>query len=183
MGDHQFDHERLLTARLSLQRPTSADIDAIYRIHHDARATAHNPADRLVTRADAEDRYRRWDQHWQRHGFGYWVIYPRDAHEPRLSLGFCGLKLMRLVNREVLNLLYRLDPAIWGNRVATEAAAAVVDWAAAHQQERPVVARIRPDNIASARVAARIGMHRAEHLDTYGEDGLDWVFTKNWPEG
>jgi RimJ/RimL family protein N-acetyltransferase len=58
MGDQQSDYERLLTARLSLQRPTSADIDAIYRIHHDPRATAHNPADRLVTRADAEDRYR-----------------------------------------------------------------------------------------------------------------------------
>ena len=45
MDDHQFDHDELLTARLSLRRPAPADIDAIYRIHHDPRACAHNPAD------------------------------------------------------------------------------------------------------------------------------------------
>lgn len=176
------DHHELLTARLSLRRPGPADIDAIYLIHHDPRACAHNPADLLDTRADAEDLYRRWDQHWQRHGFGYWVIHPRGASEPGLSLGVCGLKLMRLADREVLNLLYRLDPATWGNGVATEAATAVVAWAATHQPDRPIIARVRPDNIASAKVAARTGLHRAEHLDTDGEDGLDWIYTKNWPD-
>lgn len=182
MDDHQFDHEELLTARLSLQRPAPADIDAIYRIHHDPRACAHNPADMLATRTDAKDLYHRWDQHWQRHSFGYWVIHPRDAHDPCLSLGFCGLKLMRLANREVLNLFYRLDPAAWGNRVATEAATAVVDWATNNLPDRPIIARVRPDNIASAKIAARTGLHRSEHLDADGDDGPDWIFTKNWPE-
>jgi len=176
------DREELLTAGLSLQRPGPADIDAIYRIHHDPKACAHNPADLLATRADAEDLYRRWDQHWQRHGFGYWVIHPREASEPRHNLGFCGLKLMRLANREVLNLLYRLDPAAWGNGVATEAATAVVDWAATHVPDRPIIARVRPDNIASAKVAARAGLHRAAHLDTDGEAGPNWIYTRNWPD-
>ena len=34
----------------------------------------------------------------------------------------------------------------------------------------------------SLQVAARTGLHRAEHLDTSGEDGLDWIFTSNGPE-
>jgi ribosomal-protein-alanine N-acetyltransferase len=176
------DHQQLLTARLSLRRPGPADIDAIYRIHHDPRACAHNPADLLATRADAGDLYRRWDLHWHRHGFGYWVVHPRGASEPRPSLGFCGLKLMRLAHREVLNLFYRLDPAAWRNGVATEAATAVVDWATTRQPHRPIIARIRPDNVASAKVAARAGLHRAEHLDAEGEDGLEWIYTKNWPD-
>lgn len=129
MGDDQLGHEELLTTRLSLRRPTPAAIDAIYRIHHDPAATAHNPADMLTTRADAEDRYQRWEQHWHQHGFGYWVIHPREVDGQRDILGFCGLKLMRLQNREILNLFYRLDPAVWGNGIATEAATAVVSWA------------------------------------------------------
>jgi ribosomal-protein-alanine N-acetyltransferase len=183
IGDHStFPSFELLTARLSLRRPGPADIDAIYRVHHDPRACAHNPSDLLATRADAEDLYRRWDEHWRRHGFGYWVIRPRDGAEPRPSLGFCGLKLMRFADREVLNLFYRLDPAAWGDGVATEAAVAVVDWAVAHLPDRPVIARVRPDNLASATVAARAGLRRAGHLDTDGEDGPDRIYTRNWPD-
>ncbi len=183
MGGHRLSHEELMTARLSLRRPIPADIDAIYRIHHDPKACEHNPADMLSTRAEAEDLYRRWDQHWRHHGFGYWVIRECAADDQRLILGFCGLKLTRLASREVLNLFYRLDPAAWGNGIATEAATAVVDWATTHQPDRPIIARVRPDNVASAVVAERAGLQRAAHLDTAGEDGLDWIFTKDWPDG
>jgi RimJ/RimL family protein N-acetyltransferase len=179
MGDRDFDNEEMLTAWLSLRRPTPADIDAIYSIHRDQRACAHNPADMLATRADAEDLYRRWDEHWQCHGFGYWAIRPRHAREP---LGFCGIKFMHFKDHEILNLFYRLDPSAWGNGIATEAAIAVVDWAGAHVPDHPLIARVRPENAASLRVATRTGLHRAEHLDCPGEDGLDWIFASSWPE-
>ncbi|MCU7730339.1 GNAT family N-acetyltransferase [Actinoplanes sp. KI2] len=175
-----MDGEELLTARLSLRRPTPADIEEIFRIHRDRQACAHNPADMLATRSDAADRYRRWAEHWDRHGFGYWVIRRRDGHRHAAVAGFCGLKLMRLHDRDVLNLFYRLDPPAWGDGVATEAATAVVAWAITHVAGLPVVARVRPGNIASRTVAMRAGLCRAEHLDTDGEDGLDRVYAKNW---
>ncbi|AEB43617.1 MULTISPECIES: GNAT family N-acetyltransferase [Micromonospora] len=175
-----IDHEELRTPRLSLRRPTPADIDTIHRLHRDPRAYAHNPADALDTRAEAEERYLRWNEHWERHGFGYWTVHLhlRD-HQP---LGFCGIKLMTLHGRTVSNLFYRLDPPVWGNGFATEAATAVVDWAAGHLTAHPVIARVRPDNTASSTVAVRAGLRRAPQLDTEGEDGLDWIFTANWPE-
>jgi [ribosomal protein S5]-alanine N-acetyltransferase len=166
--------EELLTARLSLRRPTPADIDVVFAIHRDERACAHNPSDLLTTRAAAEDLYRQWDEHWRRHSFGYWAIRARDAREP---VGFCGIKVVRLQEHDVLNLFYRLAPSAWGNGLATEAATAVIAWAAAHRPQHPVVARVRPDNVASARVALRSGLHRAEHLDSAGEDGLDLIYT------
>ncbi|WP_189195546.1 GNAT family N-acetyltransferase [Micromonospora fulviviridis] len=176
MGNRGFGNEELVTARLSLRRPTPADIDLIYDVHSDPRACAHNPADMLSTRDEAEDRYQRWDGHWQRHGFGYWVV-----HADRRRLGFCGIKVMALRRREVLNLFYRLDPSAWGNGIATEAATAVVGWATAHRPDHPVIARVRPENTGSQRVAVRAGLRRAEHLDSPGEDGLDWIFTSHWP--
>ena len=163
----------MLTERLSLRRPVPADIDAILRLHRDPVACAHNPADMITTRAEAIERYHRWDEHWTEHGFGYWVVCNRNGD----LLGFCGLKTMRLHERPVLNLFYRLDPAAWGNGIATEAATAVVAWAAEHAPGTPVAARVRPANVASARVAARAGLHRTPHLDVDGEDALDWIFT------
>jgi [ribosomal protein S5]-alanine N-acetyltransferase len=165
----------LVTARLWLRRPTPADVDLIHTVHADARACAYNPADMLTTRAEAEDLYRRWDDHWQHHGFGYWIV-----HADRKRLGICGVKVMTLNARRVLNLFYRLDPSAWGRGVATEAATAVVEWTDAHRPADPVIARVRPANAASQRVAVHAGLRRAEHLDTQGEDGLDWIYASRW---
>jgi [ribosomal protein S5]-alanine N-acetyltransferase len=181
MGDPPRGNEELLTARLALRRPTPDDLDVILRIHRDPRACAHNPSDMIATWAEAEERYASWDRHWQVHAFGYWVVHPREAGARRPVMGFCGLKVMLLAGREVLNLFYRLDPAAWGKGIATEAAACVVDWAVTHDRGRPIVARVRPENVASATVAERAGLDRAAHLDCEGEDGPDLIYVRNWP--
>ncbi|GAA3337671.1 GNAT family N-acetyltransferase [Amorphoplanes nipponensis] len=168
----------IVTARLALRRPEPADLETIFAIHRDPEACRHNPSDLLVTVADAEHLYSRWDDHWRRHGFGYWVVEERGS---RKILGFAGLKVVRFREIEVLNLFYRLDPAAWGNAVATEAATAVVSWAGQHLPDWPILARVRPANVASQRVALRAGLSRAEHLDDEGEDGPDWLFVTRWP--
>ena len=162
----------LLTTRLSLRRPAPGDAAAVLAVHADPLACAHNPADALTTMAEAEELLGRWQDHWRRFGFGYWVV--RRHGEPRV-LGFCGLKVMTLRGEPVLNLFYRFDPACWGDGIATEAARAVVRWAAPLGE--PVVARVRPANVASQRVAERAGLTRAEHLDEDGQDGPDWLYT------
>jgi RimJ/RimL family protein N-acetyltransferase len=115
----------------------------------------------------------KWDEHWLRFGFGYWVVRRRDSARP---IGFCGIKVMQLNESDVVNLFYRFDPAVWGNGLASEAASAVIGWAAQNIPGRALIARIRPQNVASQRVAIHAGLARAKHLDTLGEDGVDWIF-------
>jgi ribosomal-protein-alanine N-acetyltransferase len=165
--------EELVTRRLSLRRPAPADIDAIFSINSDKRACAHNPSDMVATRDEAQQLFRRWDEHWLRFGFGYWVVRRRDSATP---IGFCGIKVMRLNESEVVNLFYRFNPAVWGSGLASEAASAVASWAAQNILDRALVARIRPQNLASQRVAIRAGLARAEQMDALGEDGVDWIF-------
>jgi RimJ/RimL family protein N-acetyltransferase len=81
-----------------------------------------------------------------------------------------------LQGQTILNLFYRFDPAAWGFGLASEAATAVTAWARGSVAEHPVVARVRPENVASQRVAVRAGLVRAEHLDGPGYDGFDWIF-------
>jgi ribosomal-protein-alanine N-acetyltransferase len=168
----------IVTARLTLRRPVPADLETIFAIHSDAQACLHNPSDLLATRSDAEHLYGRWDEHWRRHGFGYWVVLEGESEK---ILGFAGVKVVRFREFEVLNLFYRLDPQAWGAGVATEAARTVVAWASEHLPEWTIVARVRPNNVASQRVACRAGLVRAEHLDDLGEDGIDWIFVRGWP--
>jgi RimJ/RimL family protein N-acetyltransferase len=173
MIDQGRTGEELVTARLSLRRPIPADVDAIFSINSDGLACEHNPSDMLATRDEAHQLFRRWDEHWRRFGFGYWVVRLRGSDAP---IGFCGIKVMQFNQGDAANLFYRFDPAVWGSGLASEAAAAVTAWAAANIPDRALIARIRPQNIASQRVAIHAGLARAEDLDTPGEDGIDWIF-------
>ncbi|GAA2632596.1 GNAT family N-acetyltransferase [Paractinoplanes durhamensis] len=161
----------MLTARLWLRRPVPSDADAILRIHRDPLACEHNPGDMIGGRAEAVARCNAWIGHWERHGFGYHVLRRRESEH---VIGFCGVKLVRLHDTTMLNLFYRLEPAAWGAGLAGEAVAAVVG--AARGLPYPLIARVRPGNVASARVAARAGLLRAVDLDVAGEDGPDWVW-------
>ncbi|UQU66324.1 GNAT family N-acetyltransferase [Couchioplanes caeruleus] len=176
----------IVTARLALRRPAPSDVDAMFEIHSNPDCCRHNPSDLLTDREDAKRLFLRWDDHWRRHSFGYWVAAARDAGAvpgagPGATVGFCGLRFVRFREREVLNLFYRLDPAYWGTGLATEAADAVVTWAGEHLPEWPILARVRPENVPSQKVAVRAGLSRASHLDEPGEDGPDWMYTIRWP--
>jgi len=161
------------TARLAGRPPAPDDAPAVLALHHDPRAVAHNPGDRLEDLPAAHALVERWVQHWHQHGTGYSLL---SWHGDRTVLGVCGAKLMTLHGTPVLNLLYRLDPSVWGRGVATEAATAVVGRARRHRLALPVVARVRPANRASARVALAAGLRRAPELDTRGEDGPDELY-------
>lgn len=163
----------LLTARLRLRVPASDDVDAVQRIHQDPAAVAHNPSDAVTDRESATELLERWQTRWRRDGVGYWVVTGRA--DPAV-LGFCGVKPMQLADGAVLNLFYRFDPAAWGRGVATEAVTAVVGWTRRARPGQRLIARIRPGNTASARVAAKAGLTRAADLDTDGEDGPDHIW-------
>ncbi|WET82811.1 GNAT family N-acetyltransferase [Amycolatopsis sp. QT-25] len=165
--------EELRTARLLLRRPGPEDLDAIFALHTDPEACAHNPSDLLETRKDAELLLLRWSHQWNRYGFGYWTVRPHGSAE---TLGFCGVKIVGFRHRAVLNLFYRFFPSSWGAGYAGEAATAVVGWARVHRPDDLVIARVRPENVASQRVALRAGLVRAAHLDSPGDDGTDWFY-------
>ncbi|MFJ9743161.1 GNAT family N-acetyltransferase [Streptomyces sp. NPDC101166] len=173
MSDRSPAAMELRTARLSLSRPTAADVDAILAVHRDPETCTHNPSDALAGFEEAEALYRRWDDQWRRYGYGYWVVRRHGSAQP---LGFCGIKPMELHGVAILNLFYRFAASAWGQGFASEAAAAVAAWASHHQPDLPLIARVRPANLASQRVAIRAGLNRARHLDTEGYDGFDWIY-------
>ncbi|TMR06901.1 GNAT family N-acetyltransferase [Nonomuraea turkmeniaca] len=178
MSGRSLAEEDLRTARLSLRRPTVADVDAIFAIHSDPSTCLHNPSDALDRLDEAQDLFQRWNDQWQSCGYGYWVV---RRHGSATQLGFCGIKPMELNGMKVLNLFYRFAASSWGQGFASEAAAAVTTWALRHVPSLPLIARVRPANVASQRVAIRAGLARAEHLDGAGYDGFDWIYAARLP--
>lgn len=165
---------RLLTARLSLRQPAQADAVAILGILSNPSVVQHNPSDVVTELEDVEALVTRWLGHWERHGFGHCSVFEEGTGR---LVGSCGLRWMTIHDDRVLNLMYRFHPSTWGLGYATEAATALLHWAQESLPTELVVARIRPSNEASQRVATKIGLLRDPAYDDEGEDGVDWAFT------
>jgi RimJ/RimL family protein N-acetyltransferase len=165
------EHERVRSDRLLLRRPSAADAAFVLALLVDPRTTVHNPSDGLSELGHAQTLLQRWDAQWAA-GLGYWIVEERSG----AVIGVCGVKAVDLPSGPAWNLLYRFAPDAWGHGYAREAAAEALRAAAEVDLRRPVVARVRPANTASARVAAAIGLERRPDLDVAGDDGPDEVW-------
>ncbi|MGH7733573.1 MAG: GNAT family N-acetyltransferase, partial [Gemmatimonadales bacterium] len=54
---------------------------------------------------------------------------------------------------------WRLDPAVWGRGLATEGAAALLDYGFEQVGESEILSIYEPENRASGRVMEKVGMH------------------------
>ena len=99
------------------------------------------------------------------HGFGMWLVSRKQDGE---AIGMAGL-----VKRDFLkhvDLGYAFLPDGRGAGYATEAAAAVVDYARSRFGIRRLAAIVSPENSASIRVLERLGFKRAGRVK-FPDDG------------
>lgn len=153
----------LCTERLGLRPRTLADLDANLamdldpRVHRYISAKAPDPEAwraRLAAQVVAG---------WPPTG-GIWVVERRD--EPGF-LGWCGL--FPLGHCGLIEIGYRYVAAAWGQGIASEAAAAVLDHGFRQPGLDPIVAVTHPDNRASQRVLQKIGLRPAGEAYYYGQ--------------
>jgi RimJ/RimL family protein N-acetyltransferase len=102
---------------------------------------------------------------WRTDGLSYWSVRLRDDGS---TIGVGGVQ--RHPDGS-WNLYYRFAPAHWGKGFATELSRAAVDAAGTVDPDVPVVAWILDENVASRKVAERLGFKNyGEQLDT--NDGV-----------
>lgn len=158
----------LTTDRLRLTVPEDSDVDAVFEIHSDPRTYQHRPDLVMRSRTEAVELLRQWQSHWADDGIGYFVV----STDPGEVIGFAGVRRSEEDGDAVLNLYYRFAPRSHGHGYAMEAARAAVEWAQGVHPKLPVVALIAPQNIASARLARKLGMYREEAVEASGDHDL-----------
>lgn len=178
MAEIENQFERILTERLLLRRPVNTDLDAVYEMHSDPATNKFNPAGPDPDRAASRQRLQEWLDHWHQHGFGYWTVQPVEGEA---IFGFCGVRQGSWLERPVLNLYYRFDPATWGRGFATEAARQAVRLATDHFPAVPVLARTKTGNISSQRTALAAGLNRRADLDRDDGTGHAVILVTDWP--
>jgi RimJ/RimL family protein N-acetyltransferase len=166
-----WQQPRLYTERLCLRVPTSVDSEALYDLFSDSgvmHALGKEPIASLEeARALTEDGIAAW----RTGGLGPFIL--ETASRDRRVVGQAGLMIFDTRGwtpstraeagaHAQLELGWALIREHWGRGYATEAAAAIREWAHERRPGERLVSLITPDNVPSQRVAQRLGAMPAE---------------------
>jgi ribosomal-protein-alanine N-acetyltransferase len=151
----------LETERLILRKMTSEDLDELLLIFSDPKVM-QSFGGILFDRAMMKKWIDRNLNHQDRHGYG---IFSVILKEKEVLVGDCGLEHMEVDGSHEVELGYDFRSDYWNRGLATEAAAAVRDYAFEQLGLKRLISLIRPNNLASMRVAEKIGMNKEKECE------------------
>lgn len=141
------------TSRLILRHFTRDDLAPLAAMHLDPEVSRFIGGVKTVEQT--RQRLDQWLAEYEHYGFSKWAVVLRSTGE---LIGRCGLSLERFDNIDEWELGWTFARAHWGNGYATEAAAAAMEHSFRVIGLKKLISLIRPGNVASVRVAERIGM-------------------------
>jgi ribosomal-protein-alanine N-acetyltransferase len=141
------------TKRLLLRHFTMDDLGPLAAMHSDPEVARFIGG--VSTPEQTRDRLENWIEEYQRYGFSKWAVILRSTGE---LIGRCGLSPELIDGVSQWELGWTLARGHWGRGYATEAAAAAMDLCFHGLGHQRLISLIRPGNLASMRVAERIGM-------------------------
>jgi RimJ/RimL family protein N-acetyltransferase len=138
-----------------LRRWVSTDRAAFAALNADPRVMEHFAS--VLTRPESDAAADRIEQHFERHGFGFWAV---ELPGVAPFAGFVGLAVPTFEAHFMpcVEIGWRLAPEHWGVGYATEAAREVLKFAFVELRLGEVVSFAVANNHRSRRVMERIGM-------------------------
>lgn len=150
---------------LAARRLGSSDLAFVLSLTADPAMHRHRPVPVAPDPLAVTEGFGRDLDHWQRHGFGRWVV----LHDG-VPVGLCGLT--HRAGYPGLNISYHLAPTVWGRGWASALAAALVDLAEAARLAPYLHALVRAANPASIRVLDKLGFRDLGRVQHGGADSL-----------
>jgi RimJ/RimL family protein N-acetyltransferase len=114
-------------------------------------------------------------RHWDDYGFGLWML--RDVLSQRFA-GRAVLRHLLLDSTDEVEVGYGFYPEFWGRGLATEIAAACLQFGREELRLGSMVALTRADNVRSQRVMTKVGLLYEREL-TF--EGLPHVLFRSRP--
>ena len=173
---------QLETERLLLRLPVPEDAAAAAELLTDPEVMRFLGGE-TVPPEDIGKVVEKWRQRWKTIGMGPFMI---ERREDGRFLGRAGILVWDARTwthagadtgeSAQPELGWALVRAAWGRGYATEAARAVRDWARTERGVGRLISLIAPDNVASQRVAQRLGAVPAETVALFdSKDAVAWV--------
>ena len=167
----------LETENLILRHFEVDDLNDLFRLYSDPEVRRYFPdgtRDWAYTKEELEYYLNGHPDHPE---LGLWATIHKQSKQ---FIGRCGLLPWTIDGRFEVEVAYLLDKAYWGQGLGTEAAQAVLDYGFEHLQLSRLICIITPGNVASVKVALRIGM--VFERETEDELGPFLLYARSRPQ-
>ena len=165
---------RIETARLRMRPFSLDDIDSLHRHWTDPQVRKYLWDDRVIPREQAAEVVENSMVSFAQLGFGFWVLLPKEKDE---LIGFGGFRLFG--DPPEVEILYSIEPAYWGQGLATEASKAMLRCGFAEHGFVHIYAGADPPNAASFRVMEKCGMTFAKRTRLNNLEAIYYVISKD----
>lgn len=145
----------LETPRLLLRHLDMNDVQALYTLYQDIEIRRYFPEGVLSYEETKEE------LEWYLHGhpqypeLGLWATVHKASGK---FIGRCGMLPWEISGKLEIEIAYLLDKEFWHQGLATEAAYGILFYGFEKLQLTRLICLMHPENIASRKVAERIGM-------------------------
>jgi RimJ/RimL family protein N-acetyltransferase len=146
------------TERLVLRKPRAEDAADLAMAYSDPEAVRYIGDGSTATLAEVEEAIGKWLDRWESWGVGFFSLERREDGRVLGRAGFLRWdpETWQIGGTET-EIGWMLAREHWGHGYATEAALALRDWAFAEQGLTRLISLIQHGNLASVRVAERLG--------------------------
>jgi RimJ/RimL family protein N-acetyltransferase len=159
----------LETKRLLLRRQIISDLDDLWALYCDPEITKYIPdAPRSHEEAKEELNWH-MNGHPQYPELGLWATIYKETGK---FIGRCGLLPWTIEGQREVEVAYTIAREFWGQGLGTEAARGILKYGFEKLNLRRLICLIDPDNIASQRVAEKVGMSLEKRVDGIDGDNL-----------
>jgi RimJ/RimL family protein N-acetyltransferase len=162
-----YKAKTLETDRLILRMWRSDDFEAVARLFGDPEVMRYQGPRRAMTRAESWASFAYSVGHWHLRGFGFWAVVEKESGNFVGRVGFGHPEEWHGVEFG-----WSLAREYWGRGYASEAARRALEYCFTQTDLDHVVSSIQPENVASIRVAERLGEELEGEHNIAGFDHL-----------
>jgi RimJ/RimL family protein N-acetyltransferase len=161
--------QELQTNRLLLRPFSENDAEGLARVLCDSETAQFIGGPK--TREEARESATRMRDAFAQRGWGTLAVVLQDTGA---CIGYCGVRPLSCTPD--VEIAFALERSSWGKGFATEAAAAVLDAAFVCLKFESVVGTVYPENVASQRVLAKLGLKFERKVFGYWPRDEAWLF-------
>ena len=138
------------TKRLTIAKFENRDIDLLYQLTSSHQVMKYFP--NVLNYTETVQMMDKISDQYDQYGYCFWKLL-----EGGKFIGIAGLLHQEIAGNVETELSYRIKPEFWNQGYATEAAQACREYAENVLNKKGLISLIHPENIASKRVAKKLG--------------------------